>query len=606
MTSFIDYLKKVHQPVIIDEQLKNTEEYAADRMKENGHSFYRNQFLGHNPKAKEAFTSSKEIKQHSIRVPVSLENDSEVPHSKVSDFLKEHKYIVSPEKYKQGLASQVTQVGNPEKGIPMREKVIDHKIGGLLEKHSASEDIKKNYTNDPYRTGAKTNNYDIVLSGHHHDVYGGSTGRGWTSCAQMRKGDSGSGGIASKSMAGEINNHTHNAYLVPRGGNVDTDAIGRVSFKHHTGLITGHETLLPEGRVYGSTPKGFLDSAKNIVSNLFDKKDDVYKKNKNVYNDSGNGFSFPEKMEPKHIDAAWKALSKNDDHEKKNLYQHIDPTQKYKSTELNNVGKHIKNVSDAANTGDFVKTMNAVRETGYGIEKDGHHSVTSNKHLDDALSKGAKTFNYRNPEHLNHLIESNAHGNHIKSTFTRKLSNTFPPPAKSIDDYHALSRLKDAGLSVGNSSYSGIPIDKKHDLGEYPHDTIVKSLSDRGDLDAKTYQKSYISTLDKKRKKGNMYDNAVHHENEGIHGMSNVIDEIGQNLKNSAFRNSYGGNSTDDALAESFYHMKPITRARFGESMDVNPTSLMRNNKKAINSYKELMKKVDDANIKKTVETPEE
>jgi rubrerythrin len=52
--------------------------------------------------------------------------------------------------------------------------------------------------------------------------------------------------------------------------------------------------------------------------------------------------------------------------------------------------------------------------------------------------------------------------------------------------------------------------------------------------------------------------------------------------------------------------MKPITRARFGESMDVNPTSLMRNNKKAINSYKELMKKVDDANIKKTVETPEE
>jgi hypothetical protein len=113
----------------------------------------------------------------------------------------------------------------------MREKVVAHRIGKVLDEHGAPANIKKSFVQDTFRTGAKTGEYDAILTAHHHDIAGGSTDRGWISCANIRtneprdkfKGN----GPAAKKMSEEINNMTHHMYLVPRGGNVDTDAIAR-------------------------------------------------------------------------------------------------------------------------------------------------------------------------------------------------------------------------------------------------------------------------------------------------------------------------------------------------------------------------------------------
>jgi hypothetical protein len=596
MTSFLDYRKRINSPEQIDEKLLPKEEDDARRMMGSGHSYYRESFLNHNPKAKDAFQKNPDTKQWSTRIPVTMPEDAaKGPHEGVTNFLRSHNYEASRENYKAGVATKNSMVGDPSKGIPMQEKTTTHKIGGLLEKHGATDEIKKNYTNDTFRSGAKTKDYDIVLTGHPHDVYGGSTGRGWTSCANKRPGDdkfNGKGPAAQK-MSEEINNHTHHAYLVPRGGNVDTDAIGRMSFKHHESVSSGHKTLLPEDRVYGSPPDAFSSVAKHEVSKLFDRKPgEVYKKNSEVYNDNGKAFDFPkEGMKAEHVDAAWKSLGKKDENAKHQLYQKIDPEQKYKSTELNSVAKHIRNIGDVAKTGDFTKVANEVSHASTQINEHGHyHLVGQNEHMDAAIDAGAKTFNINNPEHVEALKSHGRRGNHIRAVFASRTAHNIPA-AKTTDDYHAISALKDSGISVGPDMHR-TPIDPKHKMGKNPHDAIVKSLADRGELNPKSYAHSYLSTVGHRKTTGNMYDHMVAHENDGVPGMSKVVDDAAQNMSHGNATNSFRGHTHMDNQALSYHLMKPQTRARIADALGEDHVKIMRNNRAAINDHKDLMDRI--------------
>lgn len=580
----------------IDEQLLPNEETKADRMVSSGHSFYRSEFLSHNPKAKEAFEKSNEPKRYSIRTPVTLTESSSAPHPEVKDFLIHHNYKIHDDEYRSGLATEVKKVGDPERGIPLRDKIVQHKIGGLLEKHNAPDSTKKAYMNDPFRTGARNSNYDIILTGHHHDVFGMSTGRGWTSCANLRASEDTrfrGNGPAAKDMGNEINNHTHVAYLVPRGGNVDTDAIARTAFKHHRGLTTGHQTLLPENSVYGSAPSGFLNSAKKIVSNLFDKKDDIYKKTEGVYSDNSKTMDFPKNPSSHLIDTAWKSIPKKDDNTRYRMYSHIDPDQKYKSTELSSVGKHIKSIRDAANSGNFHDTMDAVSTAGWNIAERGHYHLTGgeNPHVDAAMDKGVQSFNIHDPDHVKKLINYADRTNQITRAFVGRVSRSIPP-AKTTDEFHTLSHLKKNGVQLVGDSWK-VPIDPKHTMGKNPHDAIVKSLSDRGELNHANYSESFLST--KNARSGNLYDHAVHHENEGIPGMTDIIHALGNRIKDSARTNSYAKWTTDDEIAHTFHCMKPATRDRFGDAMGIDHKKLRKQNPAKINDHKEMWKQIKEA-----------
>lgn len=170
------------------EELTDSEKRKADILTEYGRNNRLDAFHAQHPKAKALFDSNLaagELK-HRARVPIKLQETSAVPHPGVADFIVKQGYHFTPDEYKAGIANESKTVGNPEQGIPYSTKVVQHKIGRLLDRHGAPDEIKQKFMNDPFRTGAKTKDYDLYVTAHPHDIVGGSTGRGWTSCADIR------------------------------------------------------------------------------------------------------------------------------------------------------------------------------------------------------------------------------------------------------------------------------------------------------------------------------------------------------------------------------------------------------------------------------------
>ncbi len=166
-------------------------------------------------------------------------------------------------------------------------------IGKILkmnpEKDSHGEDvILKAFENDPFRNNVKTSSFDIIITGHPIDVYGMSTGRGWTSCADLSDkpldGSDFEPTNAALYVGHDINNHAHMAYLVKHGGDVDHDAVARVAFKLFHG--PNGNTLLSEHRVYGTAPHSFLKTANNLMSTLFKVEEGFYLQYQHSYADN--------------------------------------------------------------------------------------------------------------------------------------------------------------------------------------------------------------------------------------------------------------------------------------------------------------------------------
>lgn len=177
-------------------------------------------------------------------------------------------------------------------------KPVTFSIGKLLRMNGASPDLIHRFTVDPFRSG-KGENFDIIVTGHPIDIYGASTGRGWTSCANLKdkageieQGDDDHGDkygfepeMAAAHIGHDIHQHVHIAYLVPSGGDVDHDAIARVTFKPHTKMGGIKTTLISENRVYGNPPNGFLQKANEIVGSMFKIESGFYVQHKDTYVD---------------------------------------------------------------------------------------------------------------------------------------------------------------------------------------------------------------------------------------------------------------------------------------------------------------------------------
>jgi hypothetical protein len=78
----------------------------------------------------------------------------------VVEHLNNHGWDVKD--YQKGIAHKTIQVGNPDRGIPMREKVVEKKIGSILDETGATPEIKKSFINDRGHVNAAK--HHVVIS----------------------------------------------------------------------------------------------------------------------------------------------------------------------------------------------------------------------------------------------------------------------------------------------------------------------------------------------------------------------------------------------------------------------------------------------------------
>lgn len=194
--------------------------------------------------------------------------------------------------YQKGIAQKKIQVGNPERGIPLREKIVEKKIGSILDETKASDDVKKTFTNQRGQTNA--DEYHVCVSNSPLAILGMSTGTSWDSQSCMRYPE----GINHHYLPEDSAHGTHVAYLVHSSdkgafehGEPDKP-IARIVLKpHHYESSEGKKDTIfrPELRTYGAGSTAFSSSVSNwAVKNYPALKNVTYNKNEHVYDDTGN------------------------------------------------------------------------------------------------------------------------------------------------------------------------------------------------------------------------------------------------------------------------------------------------------------------------------
>ena len=215
----------------------------------------------------------------------------------VAEHLTKHGYQVKD--YTKGIATTKKQVGDPSKGIPMREKMIDEKIGSVLDKTGAHDDVKKAFMNDPARTSTKfmpgSSGHHVVITHGALGISGASTGTSWAgqSCMDQGRTTGYNHKLEDDSMHG-----THMAYLVHHDdvnamkyGEPDKP-IARIAIKpfhEHEDDHNSDTIFRPENKTYGSGSSSFEKAVGNWSVSKYPAKAGVeYTKNKDVYDDTGN------------------------------------------------------------------------------------------------------------------------------------------------------------------------------------------------------------------------------------------------------------------------------------------------------------------------------
>lgn len=573
------------KPSYLQEELKPNEETSADKMKDSNHNYYQEKFVREHaaPETASKYQYDKDTSRKVIRIPITLNQDKKDPSHIVQNFLSEKGYhIKDTESYRNGLAHKEITTGNPEQGIPYRSKMQPYKIGGLLQKHEAPTNIIHAFTHDPVRASGKDNEYDMVVSNHPHDVYGMSTGRGWDSCAQMRRGEKGYGGPAASKMKDEINNHTHVAYLVKRGGNYDTDSIARLNFKHHTAMHAEadiakpigatdykprHQTLVSEGVVYGQAPTDFRTVAEHEMGKMFPVKPDIYIKNSNVYNDNCSTIHVPEgqHVTPEHLDSAWKQLPKDD---KSSLFQYVHPDGKYKSKKLKEVQTALKGITQPA-TGDFHADIDRLKYSTVGLDRDQvYMGIERNKHVSysnvqDSVNKVMTGFDVNNSDHLS-AVRTFSFDHPLRHKIYTGIEQNIPL-VKTPQDFDSANTTH---KMFGNRDHESLKVADDHTLGDDP----IKTLGHAGVLrDANDFKKAYYTFNGKSSFGGNWYETAHRLAEDNVPNAHLALQSATHELSNRDHR----------GLATAYHYMKsPVAQRFYAQQLGHDLPSLLEDGKK--------------------------
>jgi len=220
---------------------------------------------------------------HSV---VDLHNGKSVADADVSEHLREHGWKIHD--YQKGLASKTTMVGNPERGIPMREKLVHKNIGKILEETDAPSVVKSSYQNDPERSTKGAGGLKVLISTHPYATVGKTSGTKWSQESCM---NADTGAYRSK-LPMDSAHGTHEAFLIhPDDPGVERgwpeNPLARISLKRFDSEDSDHTIFRPEDKAYGAGTSSFSSTVhawaeKNHPAN----SGETYHKHDDLYDDS--------------------------------------------------------------------------------------------------------------------------------------------------------------------------------------------------------------------------------------------------------------------------------------------------------------------------------
>lgn len=213
---------------------------------------------------------------HRVTIPLET-HQAEVPHE-VKSHLEQHGMTVDNESYAKGHATD-------KYNRPVR-------IGAALEKTKAPDHVKQAFTSDPQRSlKDKNDKLQVVFTRHPHDVAGmTSQGHSWENQSCMNY----SSGSRSRYIPKDVEQGTHIAYLTHKGDHEAKNPIARIALKpFHADYGSSsfpHTIVRPENRTYGAVNTAFENTVNNFTEKHFPAKADIYRKDRSVYDDTGNNI----------------------------------------------------------------------------------------------------------------------------------------------------------------------------------------------------------------------------------------------------------------------------------------------------------------------------
>ena len=498
----------------------------------------------------------------------------------VGEHLANHGYDIKD--YRKGLVTKKTIVGNPDKGIPRREKVVEEKIGSVLEKTKAPESIKKAYVNDPSRTAFKSSaisgGHHVVISTHPYAIAGASTGTDWKSCMNMDDGSN------AHHLKDDSETGTHVAYLVHHDDptafktGLPSRPLARVMLKaHHADdhSDSSADTIYrPERSTYGNAGTGFSHAVNEwAIKNYPAKPDTTYHKDAALYDD--DGIQTYRSISPKKVESnlKWGLSPYHDmgrerpslDHDTASHAAHV-ASEMIKNPETNPIMKqkvlsHVLEIPNL-NSQHIAKIRHAVKQHDFG-DFDAEHqiAVTHGDKLSSAAiheqysSKPEKSIpnrvlmNSKLPDSVVDNLEPSKYGNVMRSklkehhydkvvdanindgTTIQSHADYLNPKqlSKLITDNRYMEKAAGSGLRAGYPPIPHRSIIAAKNFNQEHHDQLVDAAKATGDshiVNAVLGGSKFASPKDFDKLGHTDFNHAL------MSGNDNISNETGKYLKN--------------------------------------------------------------------------
>jgi hypothetical protein len=201
---------------------------------------------------------------------------------------KEEKELVAPKEISDFLITKGYEVSDYKKGIASKrndsKRII--KIGKLISSDARLKKIFDERLSGKLKT---SNNLQVVFTYNPEDIIKMSTGRGWTSCADLNKVGIGEQETpAAHQIPSKIQYGGMVAYLIFSNDKEIKNPIARIAIRRFINDEDGTFALLPEKKCYGSSNKTFS----SFVSDKLDENNKITINEKyGIYNDAEDGYS---------------------------------------------------------------------------------------------------------------------------------------------------------------------------------------------------------------------------------------------------------------------------------------------------------------------------
>lgn len=217
------------------------------------------------------------------------------PDVDVEEHLQDHGYKIHD--YKRGIATTKKRIGNDAVGY--RDKLVEERIGAVLNKTNAPDHVKSAYMADPARQAASKTGAHVCITTTRLGVAGMTVGTSWKdeSCMNLRD------GAFKHKLSDDSENGTHVAYLVSHddkgaANGAPDHPLARISLKpYHETTEEWHDRHEPETdtiyraerKIYGANSSHFEHAVNRWAEKNYPAKDGVpYRKNAKVYDDTSN------------------------------------------------------------------------------------------------------------------------------------------------------------------------------------------------------------------------------------------------------------------------------------------------------------------------------